>query len=135
MEKPMYTHGEIAASVSLVIPGTIPLIRARTLTITYRALCGSSLDANPKVELFYSPDGNNWDSIAYTSWTVTYSAGASIQRTMIIDPPEHGYIMAQVTNQSSADVITNGRLWYTIQSYYHAIMRSKGDISTKENTD
>jgi len=125
----------IAASGVQEAPGTIPLVRARTLTITTRLLYGASIDANTTLDLIYSPDGNNWDSLAYATASITYSAGATVQKTIIIDPPEHGYIKVKLTNGSSADVITNVRLWYSIQAWPPEPAQSHGDMSTRRKSD
>lgn len=135
MERPFDVIGLIAASSSRYCAGAIPLIRARTISITLRVTCGAALNADPKVEIYYSPDGNNWDSIAYTSFTLANSAGNIIQRTVVVDPPEHGYLQVKITNQSAADSMSANKLWYSIQSAFPMPQHSRGKIETKEQTD
>lgn len=117
MRKPFSIHSSITASGTVVGEKTIPLVRARTVSLTVRLTFGASIDADTTVYLYYSPDGNNWDTIAYTSFVIAYTASATKQRTCLIDVPEHGSIMVKVTNGSSADTISNVQMWYTIQSW------------------
>jgi hypothetical protein len=133
MESPFGYIGSIAASGFSLLGGSIPLVRARTVSITIRETCGAAINADTTVSLFYSPDGNNWDTQLYTSFTLTFSAGATIQRTVIIDPPEHGYFAVQVTNGSAADVITNIKGWYSIQAWPPEPSQSRGNIMTIES--
>lgn len=116
MEKAFHIIESIAAS-GTALTKDINLVRTRTISITVRLTCGSSIDADTTVAAQFSPDGINWDSIAFTSWAITYTASGTIQKTVVIDPPEHGMIRFLVTNGSSADSLTNIRLWYTIQSW------------------
>jgi hypothetical protein len=89
---------------------------------------GASINADATVDLFYSPDGSNWDTIAYTSWSIAYTAGATVQKTVNVDPPEHGFLKIKVTNGSSADVITAVQAWYSIQSHPDGVVQEHGSI-------
>jgi hypothetical protein len=135
MEAPFGQINSLAASGSQFLGGVIPLVRARTLSLTIRETCGAGIDANTTVGLYYSPDGNKWDSIVYTSWEITYTAGSTIQRTVIIDPPEHGYLQVKITNGSQSDVLTNIKGWYSIQSWDTPTpeVQRRGDITTRES--
>lgn len=131
----MGTIETIAVSGRLQIPGQIPLVRARTLSVTVRMTFGSSIDADPTIEVYYSPDGRNWDTYVLTSWGVTHDAGAIEQITKIIDVPEHGHIILRVLNGSSADTITNVIGWYSIQSWPDFPAQSRGLIETADVYD
>lgn len=135
MQKPMGRIETIAASGRGQVPGSIPLIRARTLTVTARMTFGASIDADATIEIYYSPDGTNWDTLTYTTYAVTYTSGGTVQQTIIIDPPEHGHIAVKILNGSSADTLTDVVAWYSIQSYYDWPAQSKGEISTADPTD
>lgn len=135
MEDPWFRYGEVAASATIPSPNIIPLIRARTLSITTNIYFGASIDANATVYVYYSPDGENWDTIAYTSWAITYSADATVQRTVTIDMPEHGYFKIAIANGSSADTLDRLAVWYSIQAWGFAGGQSKGDISTESQAD
>jgi hypothetical protein len=117
MRAPFSITGTLPVSSLAWAQKTIPLVRARTLSITVRLYFDAAADTNPTVYLFYSPDGNHWDTIAYTSFNITFTASTTVQRTAIIDCPEHGYIWVKVQNGSAASVISNVTMWYTIQSW------------------
>jgi len=117
MHKPWCSLQTIPASGTVVSTGSIPLVRARNLSITARVTFGASVDADATVYLYYSPDGNNWDTIEFTNFAITYTASGTIQRTACIDCPEHGYMLVKITNGSSQDTVTSPKLWYTIQSW------------------
>lgn len=96
---------------------TIQLVRARTLSITCRVKFDAASDTDAVVNFYYSPDGNNWDTEPYTTFTITDTASTTKQKTVIIDIPEHGYMWIKVYNASQAKTFTNVKLWYTIQSW------------------
>jgi hypothetical protein len=129
MQNAWFVCSSIAASGSKWSEGTISLHKARTLTITTRVTFGGSIDADTTVYVYYSPDGVNWDTYAYTSYVLTYDAGETEQETVIIDPPEHGYMRTKITNGSSADTLTDVKQWYTIQSWGERKGSSKGSIT------
>ena len=72
---------------------------------------------DPIIHIYYSPDSTNWDTINYTSFAMTYSAAAWVQRTVTIDVPEHGYIRVMVENVSSSYGLVGVEIWYSIQSW------------------
>lgn len=96
---------------------TIQLVRARTLSITVRLTFDAASDTDAVVNMYFSPDGNNWDTEVYATFTITDTASTTKQKTAIFDPPEHGYIWVKVYNASQAKTFTNVRMWYTIQSW------------------
>ena len=135
MQKPLGRIETIAASGREQIPGTVPLVRARTLSCTVRMTFGAAINANATIEVYYSPDGNNWDNLTYAAQAVVFTAGATRQQSFIIDPPEHGHIIFKVLNGSQADVITNVIGWYSIQSWPPWEGDSRGLIETAEVYD
>lgn len=118
MKSPFIIKSSISASGSHNQAGDIPLVRARTLSITARCTFNASGTSDATVYIYYSPDGNNWDTIAYTSFNLTVDAGNAVQRTLPIDTPEHGYIKIKITNGDSTYTITNIKAWYSIQSFF-----------------
>lgn len=117
INQPWFQSASIPASGTLDSPGAIELVRARTLSVTVRLTFGGSIDADTTINVYYSPDGKNWDSIAYTSMTIPYTVSATKQKTIIIDPVEHGAIKISIVNGSSADVLTNVTAWKTLESW------------------
>lgn len=135
MQKPLGRIESIAASGRTQIPGSIPLVRARTLSVTARMTFGASIDADAVVEVYYSPDGNKWDTIVYTSFALAFTVGTTKQRTVSVDVPEHGHICIKVLNGSDADTLTDVICWYSIQSWPDWPAQSRGLIETVEVYD
>ena len=97
--------------------GSIPLVRARTLTVTARGDFSGGSIADTTMNLLYSPDGNNIDTVAYATIAIPFTAGATVQRTLLCDPPEHGYMMVQFVNTDAVGSVARLKVWYTIQSW------------------
>lgn len=135
MQKPLGRIDDIAASGTVQVPGTIPLVRARTLSITTRLTFDGTVDADTTVYVYYSPDGNKWDTIALTSWGITFTVSTTKQITKILDVPEHGHIMIKVTNGSDAGALSDVIVWYSIQSWPDWPAQSRGLIETVEVYD
>ena len=135
MQKPLGRIDDIAASGTEIVPGVIPLVRARTLSITTRLTFGAQIDADAVVKIYYSPDGDKWDTYVLTSWAITFDTSATEQITKILDVPEHGHISISVTNGSSADVLTDAIVWYSIQSWAEVKAQSRGLIDTADVYD
>lgn len=117
MEKPWFLVPVVPISGSVVSPGDIAFVRARTVSVTVRCTFDSSGDTDATVYVYYSPDGSHWDTIAFTSFTLTVSAGNEVQRTVNIDFPEHGYGKIKVMNGDATYTITKVMAWYTVQSW------------------
>ncbi len=117
MRAPWCSLQTIPVSGTVVSTSSIPLVRARTVSITVKLHFEGSIDADATVYVYYSPDGNTWDTIHYTSFVIAFTINTTKQRTVLLDIPEHGYLMVKITNGSSADTITVPQIWYTIQSW------------------
>lgn len=135
MQKPLGRIEDIAASGTGLVPGVIPLVRARTLSITTRLTFGVGVDADTTVYVYYSPDGNRWDTLPLTSWGITFTASTTKQITKILDVPEHGHIQLKVTNGSDAGPLSDVIIWYSIQSWAETKAQSRGLIETAEVYD
>jgi len=117
MRKPWFVIGNIPISGTGNSTGSIPLVRARTVSITLRMTWDAAADTDATIHAFYSPDGNNWDTINFATWTITFGVSATAQRTVILDPPEHGYLRIAIANGGQAQALSRVSAWYTIQSW------------------
>lgn len=135
MREPWFIKGLLGASGSVNSTGTIQLVKARTLSITVRATYGASIDADTTCYLYYSPDGKHRDTISFATFALDYSAGNTVQRTVVVDVPEHGYIDMTITNGSSADTMMNVLAWYSIQSWGEEEQASRGSITKDTGED
>ena len=97
--------------------GSIPLVRARTLTITVKGYFSAGSIADTQINLLYSPDGNNLDTVAYANIALPFTAATTVQRTLLCDPPEHGYMFVQLVNDDAVGDVSIIKIWYTIQSW------------------
>lgn len=116
MKNPFWETDTITASGN-VKTSTIKLNKCRTLAVKFELTFGASIDADATWDAYFSPDGNNWDSLAYTSGAITYTANTVVSKTFNISVPEHGWLYFKITNGSSADTIDKVRVWKSIQSY------------------
>jgi len=117
MKNPILLQDSVAASGTSKNSQSIALVKARTMSLTCRLTCGAALNADPTVQLYTSPDGEDWDTETYTDFDLAHTASATIQRTALIDVPEDGYILANVLNNSAADTLEKVTLWYTLEDY------------------
>lgn len=131
MEPPWFTQALVAASGVVDSPGVLDLIRARSLSVTVQVTFGGSVDADTTVELFYSPDGTNWDTYVYATFAITFDVSETEQVTKFFNVPEHGFMKVKITNGSDQDTLTNLKVWYSMDSWVEREAKSHGDISTK----
>jgi len=117
MHRPWFVIGNLAIGKTGNSASSIPLVRTRTVSITTRMTFDAAANTDVTVKAYYSPDGKNWDTIVYTSWAVTFSVSGTVQRTVIIDPPEHGYLRIAILNGGQAQALSRISAWYTIQSW------------------
>ncbi len=86
--------------------GDCASIDARTvdeLSLTVRAAYHAAADAGVEVSVYCSADGTNYDTDAYTTFTPSFAAGETKQRTVAVTPGG-AYVKVTVkNNDSSAD--------------------------------
>ena len=117
MRTPWFVKGYLGVGKTVNSDSSIPLVRARTVSFTTRMTFDANADTDVTVKVYYSPDGNNWDTIVFTSWTITFTASTTVQRTCILDIPEHGYLRIAIYNGSQTQTLSAISVWYTIQSW------------------
>lgn len=117
MRTPWDVIGLLGQGATVYAAGSIPLVRARTLTITVQADFSAGSIADTTINLLYSPDGNNLDTTAYATLALPFTASATVQRTLLCDPPEHGYMFVQLVNTDAVGSVSRIKIWYTIQSW------------------
>lgn len=135
MGKPWYRVASIAASGTDVSSGVIPLIRARTLSVTIRCTYNGAATLGLKAHFLHSPDGDNLDTVAFDNYTVTHTAGATVQETYLVAVPEHGGLEVKLENLDAGQSVTAITVWYTLESWPNGERHSHGDQSTPEQTD
>ena len=138
MEIRWFGGGTIAASGTVNAEVPVRLVRARTFTVTVGVTFGAQATGDARVDVYTSPNGVDWDTIVYTSFDLAVSAGEYIQRTVNIDPPEHGWISIRIVNEDASVAITNYKAWYSVSSHLQDIdweLIHRGEITTKTEVD
>ena len=135
MRQPWFIESIIAISGTARSSGAISLVKARTLSITTRVTFNGSGTEDATVNLYYSPDGSNYDTTAFATWALTVDAGKTVQRTVVVDTPEHGFIYAAITNGDGSYTLTAAKMWYAIQSWEKDISENIGDIRKDTGED
>ena len=104
-------RGSIPASVEQSF-GNVTLNNTRTATITCKITYGAGATTGATVNLYYSPDRGQFDTVAFASFLVNLNPGNTVQETAILDLPEHGYVEIKVSNGDAA--ATDVELWYSL---------------------
>jgi len=110
---PLGTTASLAASGTQII-GNLDCRKVRTVSITCRATYNASATDAVRVNLYFSPDGENYDTIPYTYFDVDVTVSEACQETAIIDFPEHGYMKIEAYNQDSSYAATAVSVWSTV---------------------
>jgi len=111
----LFKTGSIAASATISL-GTIDCDNVRTLSLTAALTYDADSTAGATVNVYFSPDGSNWDTVPYDSWVINLNAGNPVQESKIYDLLEHGFVEVKITN-GSAHVLTRFKSWYSISRY------------------
>ena len=89
------------------------LIRTRTFSLSARIKFHASATSAARANFYFSPDGDNYDSVPYTYFDINLTAGAVVQETHLIDTPEKGFIKVAVKNLDAVYPITGINTWIT----------------------
>jgi hypothetical protein len=83
----------------------------RDFTIAAKASYAAGTTSACRVLLYWSPDGVNYDTVAYAYFDITLTANTTVQESHSIDMPPSGYMRISVKNQDSGQVNTAVQLW------------------------
>ena len=86
--------------------GNVRIERARTLAITCRVTYHASATAGITVKLYYNHPDIGMDTIPFASFVPTLTAGAIVQRTVLVDCPESSNIHIKVRNDDGTHPAT-----------------------------
>jgi len=102
--------GSIATTVTEII-GTINLEHVRSLTLTIRATFAGSSTKDIHAQVYYSPDGKNWDTAVLDTFKIPHLSSVTRQVSKVITCPEEGYLQVKIYNE---DTQTNTAVycWY-----------------------
>jgi len=102
----------IAASAS-ELSSNLDLIEAVHLALTVECTYHSSATAGITVYVYTSTDQKNWDTDELTSFSPSFTAGASVRKTVFIDP-DADTIRCKVTNGDGTYTVSNVRIRATV---------------------
>ena len=92
----------------------ISLDNMEMLVITAQVKYEAGADVSLQVKVKYLPRSGIFDTIPYTSFYLTYSAGAEVKRSVPIDVPPLGFLKVELYNGDD-QATGRGRVWYTAQ--------------------
>jgi hypothetical protein len=117
MEKnPLGYTAEIAASGEQIL-GSISLVKPRTITITGRCTFNGSATGGARVKGYYSPNGRDFDTVAYFYFDIDLTAGSAVQESHNIDAPEEGLLRISVENLDTTYSVTGVFVWGPTSEY------------------
>jgi hypothetical protein len=104
--------------------GTITCDGLESIAPTIRGTTNGSASNGLTLNFYYSPDGKNFDTVAFSSIALDVSAGNATQESAIIDVPDTGHIRLVVSNGSSSYAATDIWVWssniYRFQEHIHS---------------
>jgi len=113
-KKPIGTIASLAASAEGIV-GDVTLYRLETLAVTVRVTYDDSATAGVRLKLYFSPDGDNYDTVAYAYFDIDLAAGETIQETKLVDSPEKGHLRVAVENLDESCAATAISAWVSIE--------------------
>lgn len=72
------------------------------LALTIRVTYDGGATAGVRCDVFTSPDNTNWDTDTYAEFSPAFTAGATKQKTVLVDPTAR-YIRVNVVNLDGAN--------------------------------
>jgi len=110
---PIGSIASLAASAEQVV-GDVTLYRLETMTVTVKVTYNASATAGVRIKLYFSPDGDNYDTVAYAYFDIDLAAGETVQETKIVDAPEKGHLRASVENLDAVYEAAGIFVWSSI---------------------
>jgi len=85
------------------VSSSIDVSGYRKATLTVKITYGDTATDGITVNLYTSPDGTNFDTVAYFTFDPNFSAGATVQQTKLVDGLLAKYIKVEVVNKDGAN--------------------------------
>ena len=92
----------------------ISLINMEMLVLTAQVYYETGADVSTHVRVRYLPKSGIFDTIAYTSFYLSYWAEHDVKRSVPIDVPPLGFLKVELYNGDNIDT-GRARVWYTAQ--------------------
>ena len=114
MKNPLGSIDSLALSTEKTI-GNLQLYRTETFTVTTRVVYNAAATAGIRLNMYFSPDAKNYDTIPYAYYDIDFTAGATVQETKIVDAPEQGSMLLKVENLDAAQPATSIKVWTNLE--------------------
>jgi len=82
----------------------------KTLLLTCKLTYHASASRGAEVKIYTNPTGESWDTDPYASFLMPFSAGATKQKTVLVDVEGLEFIRADVENLDSSYPISNVKI-------------------------
>jgi hypothetical protein len=109
--------------------GIVNMGQMRDLVVTSRILFNASATLGARLNMYYSPDGELFDSIPFAYYNITLTAGATVQESAIIDAPSVGYIKMEMENLDSGYSITNAEVYTSFSRWGDEFLQEADKMS------
>lgn len=106
----------LAASGEVIV-GNVTMERPRNFMVSCRVTYNAAATGAVRVRLFFSPDGQNYDTVPYTTFDPDLTAGATVQESASIDAPEKGFLKLTVQNLDAVYAASGISVWVTQQPF------------------
>ena len=97
--------------------GPVNLTDAKYLIVTCRVTYNASATLPIRVNLKYSPDGNNYDTVAFTYFEPDLTAGSTVQESKLFGATKTGYMIVEVVNQDTTYAATIIKVWASVAEH------------------
>ena len=108
LDKPTIAAGGTEESDQIILENM------EMLVIEAQVKYEAGADVSVQVKLKYLSESGIFDTIPYTSFYLTYSAGAEVKRSVPVDVPPLGSLKVELYNGDD-QATGRGRVWYTAQ--------------------
>lgn len=114
MKNPIGSIDSLAVSTEKDI-GNLKLYRIETFTVTTKVIYNGAATAGLRLNMYFSPDGRNYDTIPYAYYDIDFTAGGTVQETKIVDAPEQGDMRISVENLDAGQTATSIKVWTNLE--------------------
>lgn len=112
-QKKILDVGSIAAAGTKTSEDII-LKNLEMIVVTVEVVYEAGADVSVQARLKYLPKSGTFDTIAYTSFYITYTADATVKRSIPVDVPPLGFMKVELYN-GDGQATGRARVWWTGQ--------------------
>lgn len=114
MKNPIGSIDSLALSTEKAI-GNLKLYPVKTFTVTTRVIYNGAATLAVRLNMYFSPDGKNYDTIPYAYYDIDFTAGGTVQESKIVDAPEQGNMGFSVENLDAGQAATSIKVWTNLE--------------------